>query len=168
MNRLGLILILVTFCTLIHAQTITVNKAIETNLIKPIYKATRVPFRKFTNSLDDCKTLFCSVKFIVNADYRCDSIIYSKSVFNELKDSISSNLNKVDIPWKEILNGLSPDSQTHTYTVIVPFSLSREKCSVSKLNDAEIWNVFNEIMYLNNKTITQPIIISPSKIFMSH
>jgi hypothetical protein len=94
--------------------------------------------------------------------------MYSKSVFKELKDSISSNLNKVNIQWKEILNGLSPDSKTNTYTVIVPFSISRDKCKVSKLNDAEIWNVFNEIMYLSNKTITQPIIISPSQIFMSH
>ncbi len=163
----SLIVILSIFLTSLasYAQEVKDGKLLQDKLISPILKEVSSSIRKLDKSnKSNCDIKFFSMKFIVNSQsFTCDTVIYSKSVHQDLKSSIN-NLSKA-LDWSSILREMKDTKEN--YEIILPIHLGRDYCPMTKFTEIELWSTFKELIMTDGKNFHKVIILSPVNTYIN-
>jgi hypothetical protein len=111
------------------------------------------------------RSTFFSIKFIINTKtFICDTVIYSKSVYQELKAPTSLLVKKNNIDWRSVLNELNHDCIKEKIEMILPIHLTRDKCPLLKLDEVSWWPIFNELIMIESRNVYEIVILSPVRL----
>ncbi|MCA6380060.1 MAG: hypothetical protein IM574_13180 [Cytophagales bacterium] len=162
-NRLLFLLAIGLISFPLCGQNARNGRLISNQLISPITREIRASIRKSdSNSKINCDPHFFSIKFIINTKtFICDTVIYSKSVYQELKATTSLLVKKNNIDWRSVLNELNHDCIKEKIEMILPIHLTRDKCPLLKLDEVSWWPIFNELIMIENRNLYEIVILSP-------
>jgi hypothetical protein len=145
-----------------YAQEVKDGKLIQDKFISPILKEVSSSIRK-TNKVN-CDLKFFSIKFIVNQkSFICDTVLFSNSVHNELRYSISKLSKTLD--WTLII-GESRNAKEN-YEIILPIHLGLDYCPMTNFTEIDLWNIFKELIMTEGKNLNRVIILSPVNSYIS-
>ena len=105
--------------------------------------------RRTSETKTKCDLNFFSFKFIVNGQsYKCDSVLFSKSVDQELVNRIVKFTKDEGVRWGEILKNSVENPGNKKYGLVVFVSMYRDECPPKKLYPRDAWSIFNDLMFL--------------------
>ena len=136
-----------------------------------IARPIKMEIRSFIHQADkkklQCNLKFFSIKFIVNkGSFECDTVIFSNSVDKELKASISAFVKKGNIDWKSIINDTTHNGNGN-YQLMLPVYFSRDKCTITKYNQVEVWNLLNDLLMIETNSLDEIIFLGSISMSMS-
>jgi len=145
------------------------TKLVIDQIIHPIKMEIRAFIVKADQKESKCDLRFFSVKFKVNGDsFTCDSVIFSKSVDKELKESIRNIFKKDDIQWRDIIIDIGQNHVKEKYELILPIHISRERCPLTKLNEVKWWEIFNDLIMADDSNLNEVILLGTVSMSMNH
>jgi hypothetical protein len=161
-NRLLILLAIVLFALPLHGQNEENGRLIANQLISPITREIRTSIRK-SDSIKkiNCEPHFFSIKFIVDTKaFVCDTVVFSKSVYKELKVATTLLVKKNSIDWRSVLNDLNHDCIKGKIEVIMPIHLTRDKCPLLKFDEVSWWQIFNELIMIESRNLHEIVVLS--------
>jgi hypothetical protein len=138
------------------AQDQTIDRIINKDIVTPITREI-AKFSRQKNNDDECHDLFISIKFIIDSkSMQVDTIIYSKSTPANLQILLTALVKSLNISWERILDNSEKD-----IAIILPIYFSLDKCPPRKLYDVQIWTTLVDLLFIENQTLYEIILIHP-------
>jgi len=150
----------------VSAQEDVIGQTISRTIVSPLSKTITRTYRKLTS--ETCKPMIFSMKFIVNDQFICDSVAFSKNTNNLLADSVKRKIKQMKIDWKSILKDNPLSSKERNYNLLLPILINRGECRGASTTLTEYLNAFEGIFMSDRITLSEVIIISPLTIVTSH